>query len=62
MAKRKNPEQLRAEAEKLIVLAQQEERLRCQQIGELVAKLISTEFKGFDLEDFKKKTLAIWTR
>ena len=55
MPKKKTPAELRAEAQKLLDLAKDEEKLRHEQIGKIVAKHSEEGFSKFDLGSFKSK-------
>ena len=55
MPKKKTPAELRAEAQKLLEMAKDEEKLRHEQIGKIVAKHSQEEFSKFELSSFKNK-------
>lgn len=60
MAKKKTPEELREEAKKLMLQAQEEERSRHQKIGELFVNHMKKNYLGFDLAVFKEDAAKVW--
>ena len=53
MARKKTPQALRQEAQKLLELAKQEERSILIEVGSLVKEHFDADFKAFNEEAFK---------
>ena len=62
MAAKKTPAQLRADAEKLLKKAEEQENRQFVKIGKLVKKLVENNFSNFNVAEFQrecKKILAM---
>ena len=62
MAAKKTPAQLRADAEKLLKKAQEQENRQFVKIGKMVKKLVENNFSNFNVAEFQrecKKILAM---
>lgn len=60
MAKKKTPQQLREEAQRLMEQAKAEEQARHQEIGKAFVAFMENKFEKFSLEAFKVEAARIW--